>query len=97
MLTVNVTIKDVPIPGVPLPVSGEVCYLPPSFHLGSGDSLDPEVIDAHLVQRDGTPVNTLPLPSSYYALLRATQEVYSKILRDQWESVQGEIDPEIPF
>lgn len=88
MLTVSVNVKDVLIPGVPLPVSGEVCYLPAS---------DPEVIDSHLAQQDGTPLNMLPFPSSYHALLRATQREYEKSTRDQWSSVQNEIDPEIPF
>ena len=97
MMTVSVNIKNVVIPGVPLPVSGEVCYLPASHHVGSGSTLDPEVIDAQLVQQDGTPVNTLPLPLSYHALLRATQEEYESSVRDQWSSIQNGIDPEIPF
>ncbi len=95
MLTVSVNIKNVVIPGIPLPVSGEVCYLPASHHFGS--VLDPEVIDARLFQQDGTPVNTLPLPLSYHALLRATQEEYESSIRDHRSSARNEIDPEIPF
>lgn len=90
MQSVILNLVDVTVPGINLPVSGEVDFLP-ECGVFQGD----EILDGRLAQEDGTPVGVLS-PASYQALLAAAVEAYREESRSALEGMSFD-SADLPF
>ncbi len=97
MHTVEVTLKSVVLPGVPLPVSGKVDFLPASWSYQHGPE-DAEIIDSSLQQEDGSCLPMLT-QEGYEALLGASAEAYESLLSEVYgdQPAPSTQDVDLPF
>lgn len=79
MKSIVLNLSNVTVPGIPLPVSGEVDFLPEC-----GVFQEDEILDGRLAQADGSPVGVLS-PASYQALLAAAVEAHREEIRSAYE------------
>lgn len=97
MHTVEVTLKSVVIPGVTLPVSGKVNFLPASWSYQHGPE-DAEIIDSSLQQEDGASLPILT-QEGYFALLGAATAAYESLVAEAYgdQPDSPAQDAELPF
>jgi hypothetical protein len=94
MRTVTLSIKNVNIPGIPAPVSGQVEYLPPaSWDYAEGG----EIVQAELELSPEDEVAFIRLPEAYGALLMAAEEEYSNLLEEIFRNNLSGDDSDLPF
>jgi hypothetical protein len=86
-MTVKLHIKDVAVPGIATPVSGEVDFLPAQGGTWGSPPEGAEIIDCKLKDAEGIPVTHVPLPASYWALLDAACEAYDYLLAEAYASL----------
>jgi len=94
MRTVTLFVKNVNIPGVGAPVSGQVEYLPPaaSWDYAEGG----EIVQASLTTPEAE-VAFIRLPEAYEALLMAAEEEYSNLQEEIFRNNLSESDSDLPF